>query len=135
MAVRCEVKLDSILASRALSRNDLEKPCSIECLDKMALKLTRWKVLCPFLGLSSSEEEKILASHQKNSQRRVRMLKLWREKFGDEGTYLKLATGFEDAKMGDMLITLLDWLQENEWPSRRTQRMVAKVPRLGTCRY
>ena len=61
------------------------------------------------------------------------MLTLWREKFGDEATYLKLATGFEEAKMGDMLISLLDWLQEHEQSSRGTQRMVAKVPRLGAC--
>ena len=130
MAVRCEMSLDAILASRILNRDRLDKPCSPECLKKMALKLTRWKILSPSLGLTSEEEHKILKSHQKNSQRRVGMLNLWQEKFGDQATYLKLATGFEGAKMTDMIISLLDWLKEAESPS--TGRRVTRVPKLGT---
>ncbi len=130
MAIRCEMSLDAILASRILNRDRLDKPCSPECLKKMALKLTRWKILSPSLGLTSEEEHKILKSHQKNSQRRVGMLNLWQEKFGDQATYLKLATGFEGAKMTDMIISLLDWLKEAESPS--TGRRVTRVPKLGT---
>ena len=129
MAVRCEMSLDAILASRILNRDQLDKPCSPECLKNMALKLTRWKILSPSLELTSEEEHKILKSHQKNSQRRVGMLDLWKEKFGDEATYLRLATGFEGAKMTDMIISLLDWLKEAESPS--SGRRVARVPRLG----
>lgn len=127
------MKLDTVLASRALSRDQLVEPCKQECLDKMALKLSRWKILCPFLGLSSEEEEKILKSHQKNSHRRSGMLNLWREKLGDEATYLRLITVFDEAKMSGMIINLLDWWADNEKVLSTRKRQLSRVPKLGTC--
>lgn len=129
MAVRCEMKLDAILAGRALSRDRLDKPCSSECLESMAPKLQRWKVLCPSLGLDSEVEKTILKSHSKNPQRRATMLTLWREKFGEKATYLRLASSFEEAKMTDMIFSLLNWFTENNRPSSAGRRVT--VPQLG----
>ncbi len=124
------MKLDAILAGRALSRDRLEKPCSSECLESMGPKLSRWKILCPSLGLTSDEEKTILKSHSKNPQRRAGMLSLWREKFGEKATYLRLASGFEEAKMTDMIFSLLDWFTEKERPSSG-RRVAVSVPKLG----
>ena len=131
MAVRCEMKLDAILAARALNKDRIDKPCSTECLDNLAPKLQRWKILCQSLGLTSDDEKTILKSHSKNPQRRAGMLTLWREKFGEKATYLRLASGFEEAKMTDMIFSLLDWFTEKERPSSGKHRRAEVVPKLG----
>lgn len=107
-----EPTLDSILASRSLRRSDLNRKCSSEHLHAIALKLTSWKTLCPFIGLSREDEEDIEEENRKNMDRKVAMLRRWSEKFCDEATYLKLAEGFESLKRRDWILELLKLLAQ-----------------------
>lgn len=129
MAVRSEQNLDTLLAVRALTREDISKPCTEDTLRKVAVKITRWKVLRPLIYLTSEDEEKIVAENSKNAERKIAMLLTWRERFGEDATYFKLAKGFEAAKWKDRIIELLDLFSENEKILRKSQ--TSSVPKLG----
>jgi hypothetical protein len=63
--------LDNLLKARSLSRDDLRVECSAEDCNKLALKLVRWKELCPFIGLSASDEEEVDVDNRKNTGKKI----------------------------------------------------------------
>ncbi len=72
MAVRMiEPSLEVLMKSRALTRDDLKVVCPAEDCNNLALKLTRWKELCPFIGLDASDEEEIDADHKKHKEKKI----------------------------------------------------------------
>lgn len=73
MASFKEPTLDSLLHARALSRESLRVPCSAEDCNKLALKLTRWQELCPFIGLEEQDEEEIDHDYKKHKQKKIGM--------------------------------------------------------------
>lgn len=66
-----EPSLDSILQARALSREKLRVVCPIEVCNQLALKLTSWKELCPFIGLSELDETEIEEDYRKHRERKI----------------------------------------------------------------
>ena len=72
MAVRMlEPCLDSILNARSLTKEDLNMVCPAEDCNSLALKLTRWKELCPFIGLSQADEEEIDSDYRKHKEKKI----------------------------------------------------------------
>ena len=132
MAVRSELNLDALLTGRALTREDISKPCSEETLRKIAIKITRWKILRPLIYLTLEDEKKIIEENSKNADRKTAMLLTWSERFGEDATYLKLAKGFEAAKWRDRVIELLDLFSESEKILRKSvQAKNSSAPKLG----
>ena len=66
-----EPSLDSLLKARGLTREKLEVECPIEVCNKLALKLTSWKELCPFIGLDEADEAEIEENHKKHKERKI----------------------------------------------------------------
>lgn len=81
-----------LLTKHQLTPEQLSIPCSDEHLEKVARKLTSWKVLAPGLGLSEDEVTAIQRDHQDDC---LASLIKWRDKLKKKATYLKLATGLD----------------------------------------
>lgn len=72
MAIRVrEPSLETLLEARALTKERLAIPCSDEDCTKVALKLSRWKELCPFIGLEEVDEEEIDANYKKHKEKKI----------------------------------------------------------------
>ena len=68
MAKLLEPTLCSLLKARALSKDDLDIVCSEEHCNKLASKISNWRVICPFIGLEEDEIEKEI---KKNRERKI----------------------------------------------------------------
>ena len=56
-----------------------------EHLVELASHMTQWRELSPFLALSQTEEEMVISSGSQADQR-MRVLQIWRKKFGAQAT-------------------------------------------------
>ena len=107
-----EPNLHSILASRQLTSDTLLRKCSENHLATIALSITSWKQLSPFLGLTQQDEDDIQSDNMRNAERKIAMLRRWREKCGDGATYFRLADAFEALKWRNCISELLDLFQQ-----------------------
>ena len=67
----------------------LEKPCKDKHLSELALSITDWKSIAPFLGLTEAEESEIEDCKKVRTQK-IKMLRKWRSKLGKKATYRNL---------------------------------------------
>ena len=109
-----EPNLHSILSSRRLTSDALLRKCSENHLAIIAQSITSWKQLSPFLGLTQQDEDDIQQDNTRNAERKMAMLRRWREKYGDEATYFRLADAFEALKWRNRISELLDLFQQDE---------------------
>ena len=121
-----EPNLHSILASEQIDSVVLQCKCSESHLATIAQSITSWKQLSPFLGLTQQDEEDIQADNSRNAERKVAMLRRWRERSGNEATYLRLAEAFEVLKWRDCISKLLDLFQ------RESAQSASSLSRTGT---
>lgn len=62
----------------------------------------------------------------------IGMLRLWRNKYGPEATYICLADGFESLKWRHLIIELLDlFCLRSQSKSDQRKKKEVVVPRLG----
>ncbi len=108
-----EPNLHSILSSRQLTSDALQRKCSENHLAIIAQSITSWEQLSPFLGLTQQEEDDIQHDNTRNAVRKVAMLRRWREKYGDEATYFRLADAFEALKWRNCISELFDLFQQD----------------------
>ena len=69
----------------------LDQPCSDEHISKLALHITDWQSIAPFLGLTEAEESEIVEDCSKARTKKIKMLRKWRNKKGEKATYRNLA--------------------------------------------
>ena len=84
-----------------LSENDMEVECSDDYLFTLAKKMFRWRSVD--LGVDRSvvatmESDRTMEDEGKRRQ----LLERWKEKFGHEATYGKLARSFIESDMANM---------------------------------
>ncbi len=80
---------------RDVPPQQLDQPCSDEHLRDIALSITEWQTIAPFLELSEVDEEEIKCKYPHLLIRQnLGMLRRWRESFGSRATYRKLAEVF-----------------------------------------
>ena len=91
----------------------LRQPCHDYHLNELALFITEWQSMAPFLGLTDSEEEEIAEDSRPLKRKKVAMLRKWKEKFGHEATYLKLANVFWKLKLIDLIEKLCELLSDS----------------------
>ena len=91
MAVR--PSLEELL--RGVAPEKLDQPCRDDHLSEIALSLTDWQSMAPFLGLTEVDEEEITSRypHQLIAQK-IAMLRNWRQKLGEGATYRELTKVF-----------------------------------------
>lgn len=107
-----ELNLLSILSSRKLTLDALRHKCPENHLAIVARSIMSWKQLSPFLGLTQQDEDDIQHDNTRNAERKIAMLRRWKEKYGDEATYFRLADAFEALKWRNCISELLDLFQQ-----------------------
>ena len=80
---------------RGVAPEKLDQPCRDDHLSEIALSLTDWQSMAPFLGLTEVDEEEITSRypHQLVAQK-IAMLRKWRQKLGEGATYRELTKVF-----------------------------------------
>lgn len=66
-----EPTLNKLLAARSLSRDSLNIACPESVCNELALRITSWKVLCPFIKLKEVDEANIDADYRKNAGKKI----------------------------------------------------------------
>ena len=81
------VTLDGLLKEVGVTPSQLDKPCSREHLQDVALFLESWRTVAPHLGLSRTEMEEIERDGREEREKRLKILELWKGKFAFKATY------------------------------------------------
>ena len=89
----------------------LDQPCRDVHLSEIALSVTKWKSIAPYLGLTEAEEENIEKDCGENETQKIGMLRKWKKKFGKRATYRKLGQVFCKLGRGDLVEKLCELLQ------------------------
>ena len=100
--------VSEVLADKGLDKGILECPCTPEHRNVIALQITSWETLAPFIGLSSSDEEEIEEDNKSTKSKRIALLRKWSEKLGKRATYLHLMKGFAKIERRDLIEQLCD---------------------------
>ena len=90
------------------ARPSLDQPCKDEHLCEIALSITDWQSIAPFLGLTEVEESDIKKNYDNTLTQKIKMLRKWREKFGRQATYRKLARVFTKLNHADLVEEVCD---------------------------
>ena len=79
------------------------RPCSEQHLAQIAMLITDWRAVAPFLGLTQAEEIAILESTHSVPARKIAMLRQWKQKLGGSAaTYKRLCQAFETCGLIDL---------------------------------
>ena len=89
----------------------LDQPCRDDHLSEIALSITDWQSIAPFLGLTEAEIEEIDGDRAKTRTQKIVMLWKWRKKFGRKATYRKLAKVFFKLERVDLVEEVCELLQ------------------------
>ena len=89
----------------------LDQPCRDDHLCEIALSVTKWKSIAPFLCLTEAEEENIEKDFGENETQKIGMLRKWKKKFGKRATYRKLGQVFWKLGRGDLVEKVRELLQ------------------------
>ena len=70
----------------------LDQPCTDKHLNELALSVTEWHSIAPFLGVDQ-EAIQVRNPHDVKAQK-MAMLRMWKERLGSTATYRRLAEVF-----------------------------------------
>ena len=102
----------------------LDQPCSDEHISKLALYITDWQSLAPFLGLTEAEESEIVEDGNKARMKKIKMLRKWRNKKGEKATYRNLAEVLLDIEETDLVEKLCRLI----WQPQRISGLQTSIP-------
>ena len=88
----------------------LNQPCSDDHLCEIALSISDWQSVAPFLGLTDVLEEQIERDYANTKLQRIAMLRTWRRKFGQTATYRALLRTVLRLGRADIAETVCDIL-------------------------
>ena len=99
--------LDSLLKEMHVPTAALERPCTDDHFcNNLALFITDWKELAPFLGLSEVDEHLIEEDSTSPLRRRIQLLRKWKSKCtlcGKTASYKELANAFWTLGKADLV--------------------------------
>ena len=81
------VTLNELLEEVGVSPAQLDKACTSEHLQDIALFLESWRTVAPYLGLSSVEVEEVERDGTEEKDKRQKILKVWKAKFAFKAKY------------------------------------------------
>ncbi|CAI8028504.1 hypothetical protein GBAR_LOCUS16252 [Geodia barretti] len=96
------------------SRNEelLRAPFTTENANRIAQKITSWRLLAPFLGLDKGDEAEISEEGSLGEQR-IKMMQVWLSRHGKDATYLNFVRGCEEAGRRDLVDTVYSLVQQH----------------------
>ena len=89
----------------------LDQSCRDDDLNKVALSLTDWQSIAPFLGLTEADEEEIKRDYPNIKTQRISMLRKWKKIVGRKAKYRKLVSVFWDLERADLVEKVCELLQ------------------------
>ncbi len=96
--------LDDTLKYHELSREELDVPCSVDHCRELAMKIERWELLLPHIGLDECYRIAIKEDHSSSyEEQRITSLSKWKGLYGRTATYLKLAEGLKKIGRLDLI--------------------------------
>ena len=66
-------------------------------LSEIAAEIIDWEALAPYLSLKEAEIEEIKQDFSTSKKQKVGLLRVWRERYGDEATYQCLIQAAQDS--------------------------------------
>jgi len=100
--------ISEVLADKGLNERALDCPCTPEHRNTIALCITHWKELAPFIDLSCTDEEEIDDPNRSAKEKNIALLRKWSQKRGNKATYLHLIRGFAKVERCDLIEKLCD---------------------------
>ena len=90
MAIR--TSLNDLLESRLgdASHSTLDHLVSRDHQNKIALSITDWRSIAPFMGLEETDEKDIEAMYSTVKTRNIAMLRKWKHLHGSSATYSRV---------------------------------------------
>lgn len=92
----------------------MKQICDQSVLTKLSKLLDNWEVIGFNLELSKTDIKGIKVDNSSEEVRRLQTLHTWKEKQGDEATYLKLVEGLLDSDTLEMVDQALNYLKESK---------------------
>jgi len=93
-----EVTPDELLKEVGISPTQLNKPCTREHLQDIALFLESWRTVARHLGLSKVQVEDVECDARAEKEKRQAFLESWKAKLGFKATYMVIVKAL--LKMG-----------------------------------
>jgi len=93
-----EVTPDELLKEVGISPTQLNKPCTREHLQDIALFLESWRTVARHLGLSKVQVEDVECDASAEKEKRQAFLESWKAKLGFKATYMVIVEAL--LKMG-----------------------------------
>jgi len=84
------VTLDELLEEVGASPAQLDKACTSEHLQDIALFLESWRTVAPHLGLSNIESEEVENDGRAENEKRRKILEVWKARFAFKAKYMVL---------------------------------------------
>ena len=94
--------LEKLLTEVGVQPEKLNERISDDHLCEIALFLTEWKTVVPFLGLDENDVNIIEEEEKKEQVRKLKALRKWKSKFAFEATYRKLVKVLLSLTMTDV---------------------------------
>ena len=126
MAIR--TSLNDLLESRLgdVSDSTLDHMVSRDHQNKIALSVTDWRSIAPFLGLEETDEEDIEAMYSTIKTKNIAMLRKWKHLHGSSATYRRLLGAFWDVGRIDLIDELLEMVATGTPPSLAKDQVETK---------
>ena len=84
------VTLDELLKEVGVSPSQLDKACTSNHLQDIALFLESWRIVAPHLGLSRTEVEGVERDATEEKEKRQKILEVWKAGFAFKAKYIVL---------------------------------------------
>ena len=97
-----QIKVEKLLTEVGVQPEKLNERISDDHLCEIALFLTEWKTVVPFLGLDENDVDVIEQEERKELVRKLKALRKWKSKFAFEATYRKLVEVLLSLTMTDV---------------------------------
>ena len=112
--------LNDLLESRLgdASHSKLDHLVDIHHQNKIAISITEWRSILPFLDLEETDEEAIIEMmYSTIKTRNIAMLRKWKHRHGSSATYRKLLEAFWNVERVDLIDKLLQMVSVSDTPS------------------
>ena len=114
------INLDQILARRQLTRNDLNSiKIGEKQLNRFALRVRDWKSCAALLpGIDQQAIDDIDEEHKKVKHKRIALFYLWRQRNGEDATYMSLVKVLLELEDRHLIEFLIDDVYVSRSPTR-----------------
>ena len=94
----------------AIRKEGLKQLVTDGHLSEIAAQIVDWEALAPYLSLKEAEIVQVKQDFSTDKKQKVGLLRVWRERYGDEATYqslIKAARDSHNAKLASYINVLL----------------------------